>query len=78
MSLDAGRALACGVTAGHWVVFFDTGTELATGFAAVKATVDGSCVGIALADLPAGVALLNAAQVAPDRRVGGPSNIVFP
>lgn len=74
LALDAGVARACGLTANHHVVFFASSTELAIGFAAAQ--TDGGCV--TLAPVPAVVGLLNAAQVAPDGRVGAPSNTVFP
>ena len=76
LTLEETGARACGATAGHWVVFLSSGTELAVGFAAVEATSD--CVELPAADIPSEVALLSAIQVSPEGRIGPPSETVFP
>jgi hypothetical protein len=76
LTLDADGARACGADPGNWIVFFSSATELSIGFAAVAPT--GGCAFLPAAEIPEQAALLSATQISSDRRVGRPSESVFP
>jgi hypothetical protein len=78
VTLGADQVTACNVTPGNQVVFFNSGTELAVGFAAVAAPLDGGCATLPRSAVTPDVGLLHAAQVTPQGLVGSPGNTLFP